>query len=102
MAPMFGGRTSARRVGVAAVVGVLVLAACGGRDDEGGTQLPAAESPGFLGRDLGGESVAAESEIPTNQFPDLVIDNVSTGTKVNLRNVVPSDRPILLWMYAPH
>ncbi len=102
MAAMFRGRTSARRLGVVAVAGVLVLAACGGDDDAGGTQLPAAESPDFLGRDLGGEAVAAESDIPTNQFPDLVIDNVSTGTKVNLRNVVPSDRPILLWMYAPH
>ena len=99
---MFFGRIPARRLGAALVAGAFVLSACGGGDDGGGTQLPAAESPDFLGRDLGGETVDAASEIPTNQLPDLVVDNVSTGTKVNLRNVVPSDRPILLWMYAPH
>ena len=91
-----------RRLLAGAVAGVVVLAACGGGESGGGSQPPAAESADFLGRDLGGETVDPASEIATNQLPDLVLDNVSTGTKVNLRNVVPSDRPILLWMYAPH
>ncbi len=94
------GPMTPRRLAAGVLVGVLVLAACGG--DDGGEQLPAAESADFLGRDLGGESVAAASEIPSNQFPDLVVDNVSTGGKVNIRNIIPGDRPILLWMYAPH
>jgi len=31
-----------------------------------------------------------------------VVDDVGAGNKVNLRNVAPADKPILLWMYAPH
>jgi len=85
-----------------AVAGALLLAACGGGDGESGTALPAAESVDFLGRDLGDESVAAASAIPTNPLPDLVIDNVSTGTKVNFKNVLPGEKAILLWMWAPH
>ena len=101
---MRSGPSTRRRLLAGALAGVFVLAACGGGDEggEGGEQLPAAESAGFLGRDLGGEAVMAAAEIPTNQFPDLVVDNVSTGEKVNIRNIVPGDRPILLWMYAPH
>ena len=37
-----------------------------------------------------------------NQIPDVVVDDVINGNKVNLRNVAPADTPILLWMYAPH
>jgi hypothetical protein len=37
-----------------------------------------------------------------NQLPDVVVDDVLAGNKVNLRNVAPTDTPILLDMYAPH
>jgi hypothetical protein len=54
------------------------------------------------GVDLGGPDVALASEIATNPFPDLVVDDVGRGTKVNIRNIVPADKPVLLWMWAPH
>jgi len=31
-----------------------------------------------------------------------VVDDVAAGNKINLRNVASADKPILLWMYAPH
>ena len=43
-----------------------------------------------------------ESDTATNQLPDVVVDNVTLGNKVNLRNAAPADTPILLWMWAPH
>ncbi len=80
------------------VAGALVLAACGGSDSSssessGGTTLPA--PPDEVELDPAADTVA-------NQLPDVVVDNVTLGNKVNLRNVAPADTPILLWMYAPH
>ncbi len=42
------------------------------------------------------------ADTAANQLPDVVVDDVINGNKVNLRNVAPADTPILLWMYAPH
>ncbi|MGA7759260.1 MAG: hypothetical protein WCA57_15575 [Ilumatobacteraceae bacterium] len=87
-----------RRAATAVVAGALVLAACGGSDNSssessGGTTLPA--PPDEVELDPTADTVA-------NQLPDVVVDNVTLGNKVNLRNVAPADTPILLWMYAPH
>lgn len=82
----------------AAVAGAMLLAACGGGDDasgsaEAGTQAPA--PPDEVGLDPASDTAA-------NQLPDVVVDNVTLGNKINLRNVAPADAPILLWMWAPH
>ena len=103
-------------IGVIAV-GVIVLGACGGNDanesadvlpsptiedeagnDDGGTP----RAPSAAQVDLVGPEVVPASEIETNQLPSVVLDDVSRGTKVNFRNLVPQDKPILLWAYAPH
>ena len=42
------------------------------------------------------------ADIAAYHLPDVVVDDVISGNKVNLRNVAPADSPILLWMYAPH
>ncbi len=113
-----------------AVAGTIVLSACGGGDDrgsesageplpavddaagsaadvdaDGGTDAAAAEVPVALTGtqvDLVGTDVVAEAEIATNLLPSVVLDDVSTGRKVNFRNLIPQDKPVLLWMYAPH
>ena len=111
------------RLSVAAAAGVLVLAACGGgggESESGGesaaepadvSAAEAGEATGasevgevteFAGVDLGGEALDTASEIPTNLFPDLVVDDVSRGKKVNLRNLIPSEKPVLVWMWAPN
>lgn len=53
------------------------------------------------GRALG-EELSSAADIETNVLPDLVVDDVGRDAKVNLRNVFPADRPVLLWLWAPH
>jgi len=77
-------------------VATLLLAACGGGESSsqlGGSTLQA--PPDAVELD-------PAADIDANQLPDVVVDDVGAGNKVNLRNVVPADTPILLWMYAPH
>lgn len=46
-------------------------------------------------------AVDPAADIETNILPDVVLDNVTLSNKVNLRNVIPSDKVVLLWMWAP-
>ncbi len=100
----------------------LVVAACGGDSDssdagagsEAGEPLPAidpgdepateteaaASSAAYV--DLVGPDVLPAAEIETNVLPSVVVDDLNNGRKVNFRNLVPQDKPVLLWMWAPH
>jgi len=85
-----------------------VFAACGGGGDSGTGSNSEPSSEG------GGDAVAAieatpddlvvasESEIETNILPDVVVDNLILANKVNLRNFIPSEKVVLVWMWAPH
>lgn len=53
------------------------------------------------GRAFAGD-VQAASDIDSNPFPDLVVDDVGRGGVANIRNIIPAARPILLWTWAPH
>jgi hypothetical protein len=89
-------RSTRSRLGAVAVGSVLVLAACGGGESSGesaGSTLPA--PPDVVEVDPAADTAA-------NQLPDVVVDDIAAGNKVNLRNVAPADTPILLWMWAPH
>lgn len=91
-------RSVRRRVVGAVIAGAFVLAACGGGDESGGRSNGGTEVPAPP------DEIALDpaSDTATNQLPDVVVDNVTLGNKVNLRNAAPADKPILLWMYAPH
>ncbi|MEO1059249.1 MAG: hypothetical protein AAFY28_20275, partial [Actinomycetota bacterium] len=85
------------------VAGGAVLAACGsdsGSDNAASDSAAPEEPTGTAPPD--DFIVDPESNIDTNVLPDLVVDNVSDGNKVNLRNTFPAEQPVLLWMYAPH
>ena len=76
----------------------LLLAACGGDGGDSSSETAGstlAPPPDVVELDPIADTAA-------NQIPDVVVDDVSAGNKVNLRNVAPADTPILLWMYAPH
>ena len=60
---------------------------------------PSAPEPG--GRDLGSE-LRPESATASNPLPDLLVDDVRRGAQVNVANLLPSERPVLLWAWAPH
>lgn len=111
-----------RRVTAGLVASTLLLAACGGSDDASesgsGEALPqvddasdgepadadsgAAAPASATAVDLVGADVLPESDVESNRLPSVVVDDVNTGRKVNFRNLVPQEKPILLWMYAPH
>jgi len=86
---------SGARVGALALGAVLLSAACGGDNTAEPSGSTLAPPPDEVALDPEADTVA-------NQLPDVVVDDVLLGNKVNLRNLAPADTPILLWMYAPH
>jgi len=93
-----------RRFGAIALTGAFTLAACGGGESN--------EASSGLGSDAASElpavrvadavAVAPTADVATNLLPDLVVDNLNDDNKVNLRSYGVGDKPILLWMWAPH
>jgi len=81
-----------------------VLAACGGGGDSSADVATsdgdesAAPTVEATPDDI---TVEPTSEIETNILPDVVVDNLILNNKANLRNVIPSDKVVLLWMWAP-
>jgi len=37
-----------------------------------------------------------------NEVPDAVVTDVNSGEDVNLRTMIPAERPILFWFYSPY
>ena len=70
------------------------------------SEAPATEPPPVEPAPLGGRTfsttVEADSQFDGNPFPDLVVDDVGRGGEANVANILPSDRPVLLWTWAPH
>ena len=113
-------RSRGRLAAGAVAVGV-TLAACGGSDSpaggartseplpevnsaDGGSSTVLPVTPTAVGAtyvDLVGPDVAPASEVDTNRLPNVVVDDLNNDRKVNFRNLVPQDRPVLLWMWAP-
>ena len=82
-----------------------MLAACGSGDDSGSGDAASSDN-GSEAVDTPAPpdevEVTPEAEAATNQRPDVMVDDLIAGNQVNVRNLAPNDKPILLWMYAPH
>jgi hypothetical protein len=65
------------------------------------TEAPAQTEAVLGGRAFASE-LASESDFAENMLPDLLVDDIRGGQKVNIRNVFPAERPVLMWMWAPH
>jgi hypothetical protein len=108
-------RTLVARLAAGTAVAALAVSACGSGDEggdagseasTGGTVVdpPPASAPEdatdgaapVAGVDLGTEEVDPASDVATNPLPDLVVDDVRRDAKVNLRNLLPAERPVLL------
>ncbi len=59
------------------------------------------EPPAVGGRAFA-TTVEPDAQFDGNPFPDLVVDDVGRGGEANIANILPSDRPVLLWTWAPH
>ena len=94
-------RALRRRVAAGTLAGALVFAACGGSDDASSSDDATSEGAEATAPpdDV---DVGPASDTAANQLPDVVVDDLQLGNKVNLRNFAPSDTPILLWMWAPY
>ncbi len=65
------------------------------------TAPPPVPEPVIGGRLLA-SAVQPAADFDNNPFPDLVVDDIGKDAQVNIRNILPSDRPVLLWAWAPH
>jgi hypothetical protein len=65
------------------------------------TEPPTAE-PAPLGGRTFSTAVESDAQFDGNPFPNLVVDDVGRDGEANIANILPSDRPVLLWTWAPH
>jgi hypothetical protein len=84
-----------RRSGLLAVVALLAVS-CGGDGDRDLDTSAAPVTAATTGTTVGG-APPAEVEVP-----DAVLTDVASGEEVSLRSMVPSERPVLFWFWAPH
>lgn len=63
---------------------------------------PAEPEPAPVGGRAFATAIESDSQFGGNPFPDLVVDDVGRGSEANIANILPSDRPVLLWTWAPH
>lgn len=67
------------------------------------TDAPPAEAvPAPVGGRAFSTELQPEAQFDANPFPDLVVDDVGRDGQANIANILPSDRPVLLWTWAPH
>lgn len=85
------------RLTAAAAAAAFAVVACGGSEnvESSGEDVSTVEITDAV-------AVDPAADLATNLLPDLVVDNLNDDNKVNLRNYGVGDKPILLWMWAPH
>lgn len=96
---------SRRSTAALVTAGALLLGACGGSTPTatGGQAGAASTLPGLDGSQPPASSGGAPAPAPgVSVLPDLVVDDVTAGTKVNLASFTPSPTPLLVWFWAPH
>lgn len=87
------------RLAATTLVGAFALAACGGSANSDSAGAPSEPAAVQIADDI---VLDPAVDVASNQLPDLVVDNLNDDNKVNLRNYGSGDKPILLWMWAPH
>ncbi len=100
MCNMSIGRSRSGKLVAATLAGAFALAACGGGDSGDSNGDSASDLPAVQVADV--VAVDPAADLATNLLPDLIVDNLNDDNKVNLRNYGVGDKPILIWMWAPH
>jgi len=84
----------------------LVLGGCGGGrgatspPEATGSTLPSLSAP--QPAPSSPAITAAPGERATDALPQVTVDDVGAGTKVDLASLSPSSQPLLVWLWAPH
>lgn len=90
-----------RLLGVLAVSGALVGVGCSGGSGERVASTPGTTTV-LPPTTSASPSVAPQAPAAASVLPDLSVDDVAAGTKVDLSSLAPADRPLLVWFWAPH
>ncbi|MCC5953499.1 MAG: TlpA family protein disulfide reductase [Acidimicrobiia bacterium] len=45
---------------------------------------------------------ASDQPVGTSPFPDIAVTDIRTGQPVDLAGFLPSDKPLVVWFWAPH
>lgn len=90
------------RLALIALAG-LAVAACGNAADETAATRDSNAS-GARGGDTEAtaEPVGSVAQASDSVLPAVEVIEVTTEERVNLASLVPNDKPILLWFWAPH
>jgi thiol-disulfide isomerase/thioredoxin len=114
-------RITARRSALvaASVAAALLLAACSSGDGISAIETPAERDAASNAASSAGKTTkptqtpkatqksskaqAKAPQLAANAFvPSVDVLDVRSGDRLDLQSVVPSDRPVLLWAWAPH
>ena len=94
-----------RRLKILALAVALVVGAtaCGSGDDNPESSPPAqTQAPAPTAAPAQTQAPENPAPAPTSELPSVEMVNVTTRASVNLASFAPSDRPIVLWFWAPH
>jgi hypothetical protein len=80
-------------VAALATVGLLLMAC--GASDRPATSAGPPDQPGV------GDSVPAAVTEPS-PLPAVEVRDLGTGASADLAGLLPADRPLLIWFWAPH
>ncbi len=100
----------------------IVGASCGGDDSDSGsagpslrptdaaeTTMPATSVTTSVAPSETSAATTSDSTVPppttvavTSPLPAVDVLDVATGETVNFASLIPADRPVLLWFWAPH
>ncbi|MCY3910572.1 MAG: hypothetical protein OXF99_03610 [bacterium] len=97
-------KTRIKIVALAAAL-TLVVTACSGGDSNPETALTEAPAPTQApATQAPAPEPATESAapVPASDLPSVELVDIATGANVNLASFAPSDRPLVLWFWAPH
>lgn len=107
---MFRLTRFARTVPLAASV-ALVAAACGSSNEASlasptappATAAPTAASPTAPPASAAPTTAApATTAAAVQALPQLMVWDIASNNKVQLGNMLPADKPVLVWFWAPH
>lgn len=70
--------------------------------EAGGDAVTAEPEPAPIGGRTFATTLDPASDFEDNPFPDLVVDDVTRDQQLNIRNIFPAERPVVLWGWAPH
>ena len=81
---------------------VLISGACGTGGGDGAEGAVGTTSSSSGPTDSPSATAGTARPGGPNEVPDAALDDVDSGDAVNLRSLIPAEKPVLFWFWAPH